>query len=159
MDRVESSTTMSSICNKVNEINLRVSKGALNYCNFLYVNEFQVFLIVIFFPTRKKISFPATLLLTSELTIERVLAFKYLGLTVNENLRWHVYINNLERKLACAYGILRGLRTTLPFHTKKLIYATLLQSHMNFMSHDTNLGICVVNCTPKRTGFTESSLA
>lgn len=80
--------------------------------------------------------------LTSNLTIKRVVSCKYLGLTIDENLRWTNHIENVEKKITSANAMLWKLREFLPFHTKKLIYDTLLQSHLHFMSPIWGLAAC-----------------
>lgn len=66
--------------------------------------------------------------------ISRVHSTKYLGLVVNENLTWSNHIDNLCKKLAPATGILWKLRNSLPFRSRKLVYDTLFQTHLNYMS-------------------------
>lgn len=85
------------------------------------------------FTRTRNVEPPGTIQLEDDVDIERVSSFKYLGLTINEKLDWSAHLTGLEKKLASANGILWKLRSSLTLPVKKLIYATLLQSHLNFM--------------------------
>jgi len=66
--------------------------------------------------------------------IKRVECMKYLGLLLDEHLKWDRHCGALESKLASISGILWKLKSKLPQVTKKLIYHTLFESHLNYMS-------------------------
>lgn len=67
---------------------------------------------------------------------------QYLGLTIDEHMRWNGHIVGLEKKLSSANGILWKLRSILPKQAKKLVYDTLFQSHLHFMSIIWGLASC-----------------
>ena len=81
----------------------------------------------------KNIQFPDELQISENHVISQVSTFKYLGLTIDNHMRWTDHIKGVEKKLASGNGILWKLRNILPTKIKKLIYSTLLQSHLNFM--------------------------
>ena len=66
--------------------------------------------------------------------IQRVHSTKYLGLTINENFTWNDHIEKVGKKLAPAAGILWKLKDVLPLHCRKVIYDSLLQSHLNYVT-------------------------
>jgi hypothetical protein len=68
-----------------------------------------------------------------EFRIERVKEMRYLGLIIDESLKWESHIKHVESKIANAAGILWKLRYTLPQDTKKRIYKALCESHINYM--------------------------
>ena len=80
------------------------------------------------------VNLPSSVMLAPELKVERVKSIKYLGLVMNENLSWATHIENVEKKLAPASGILWKLRHSLPQQTRRLIYDTLFQTHLNYMT-------------------------
>lgn len=89
---------------------------------------------MLFSSSRMKNDFPNEIMLSDTTTIKRVTSCKYLGLHIDEALKWSEHIAKLERKLAPANGVLWKLRHALPFTSKKLIYDTLFQSHLHYMS-------------------------
>lgn len=89
---------------------------------------------MVFSSSFDKIDFPHEIELSNNLVIRRVATFKYLGLIIDEHCRWFEQLHGLERKLAPANGILWKLRNVLPRNSKKLVYETLFQSHLNYMS-------------------------
>jgi hypothetical protein len=99
---------------------------------------------MIFSSSYTNIDSPWSISLSENLTIQRVTACKYLGLYIDEHLRWSEHLVQLEKKLTSANWILWKLRDFLPFHAKKLIYDSLFQSHLNFMSPVWGLASCIV---------------
>lgn len=99
----------------------------------MIVNEEKTNFMV--FTTRqKKIEPPDEIIIDSTLTIKRVKDCKYLGLILDENLQWNEHVNLVKRKLGPANGILWKLRKALPQKAKELVYNTLFQTHLNYMS-------------------------
>lgn len=65
--------------------------------------------------------------------IKRVREVRYLGLIIDENLKWEAHIRNVSSKISNATGILWKMRHVLPQETKKRIYKSLIESHLNYM--------------------------
>jgi hypothetical protein len=65
--------------------------------------------------------------------IKRVETAKYLGLIIDECLKWEQHIQHIEMKLCNAAGILWKLKNTLPLDIKKKIYKSLFETHLNYM--------------------------
>ena len=65
--------------------------------------------------------------------INRVYKARYLGLMLYCNLNWESHIQHVESKIANGAGILWKLRKELPQRIKKLVYFSLVQSHLNYM--------------------------
>jgi hypothetical protein len=84
--------------------------------------------------TKRQANLPTSVQLTPDVTIFRVCSAKYLGLTINETLRWNDHIQNTTGKVASATGALWKLRRVLPFEAKKLIYNSLIETFFNYMS-------------------------
>lgn len=88
---------------------------------------------VIFHSPFIKISDSSTIKIGNN-TIKRVECVKYLGLIMDQHLKWENHCQALESKLASISGIIWKLRSKLPQSTKKLIYKSLFESHLNYMS-------------------------
>lgn len=126
-------------CDNQNDEILRViqndMKPILNFFNQrgMILNALKTNYMV-FTSSFDKTEFPHEMALTPNLVIKRVRTFKYLGLIIDEHLRWIDHMHGLGKKLAPANGILWKLRNILPHNSKKLVYDTLFQSHLNYMS-------------------------
>ena len=66
-------------------------------------------------------------------TLEQVKNFKFLGLQLTETLDWSLHTKNICSKLSRNIGILRRLRCQLPPYIMKILYYTLIHSHLNYM--------------------------
>jgi hypothetical protein len=107
----------------------------------LILNAEKTF-FMLFFSVYKKIEYPFKIVLDPSTVLKRVTSTSHLGLLFDENLRWADHINKLEKKVASTNGIIWKLRKILPLHAKKLIYDTLLQSHLGYMSTLWGLASC-----------------
>lgn len=68
-----------------------------------------------------------------DFVLKRTDEFKYLGLILDESLKFDRHIAYVAGKTSSASGILWKLRHQLPQHIKKLIYQTLLETHLLYM--------------------------
>ena len=65
------------------------------------------------------------------LGINRVSNFKFLGLTINENITWDNHIKSITLKINRGLGILKLVKKYLPFQTRLTIYQSLISCHFN----------------------------
>ncbi len=65
-------------------------------------------------------------------SIERVYEFNFLGITLDDQLRWNKHIDKISNKMSRNIGILNSLKHFLPLSTKTLIYNSLISSHINY---------------------------
>ena len=63
--------------------------------------------------------------------IHRVVNFKFLGLCVNETLKWGDHIKFLSLKLSRAVGVMGRLRSILPHSTLLTLYHSFVSCHLN----------------------------
>jgi hypothetical protein len=84
--------------------------------------------------TKRKSELPTSIQLSSDIVIHRVKSVKYLGLVIDETLRWNEHIQIMSGKVASATGALWKLKKVLPLDTKKLIYSSLIETFFNYMS-------------------------
>jgi Reverse transcriptase (RNA-dependent DNA polymerase) len=90
----------------------------------------------------KKIEFPSSIEIAEGLEVKRVSTFKYLGLHLDESLRWHEHLNHLEKKLASTNGVLWKLRYFLSLDAKRAVFDALFQSHINYLVSLWGLAAC-----------------
>ena len=69
----------------------------------------------------------------ADFVVERVDSIKYLGLTLDSHLSWNVHVDQTASKIRSLVGILYRLKSRLPRDVKKLIYSSMVQSHLIYM--------------------------
>jgi exonuclease III len=89
---------------------------------------------MIFSSSYNKIENPKQLNLESGMIIKREKCCKYLGLLMDEHLRWNEHISHVEKKVSSCNAVLWKMRRLIPQKSKILIYDTLAQSHLMYMS-------------------------
>ena len=62
--------------------------------------------------------------------LSRCESAKYLGNTIESNLRWNLHIASLCKKLSQSAGIISKLRHFLNFETLKMLYHSFVKSHL-----------------------------
>ena len=62
--------------------------------------------------------------------IERVNIFNFLGITLDENVTWKPHISILSNKISKYSGILNRLKHYLPLHIMRMLYCSLVNSHL-----------------------------
>ncbi len=64
--------------------------------------------------------------------LRQVSVAKYLGMYIDENLRWDHHIDTLVKKILYKIGILRSLRNIVPIDTLKLMYNAIVLPHFDY---------------------------
>ena len=64
--------------------------------------------------------------------IERVSCFNFLGLTINEFMNWSSHSAKIANRISRTLGIMNRLKRYLPFSAMKLMYDSLILSHLQF---------------------------
>ena len=64
--------------------------------------------------------------------IEKVDEFNFLGLILDSNLNWKKHTEKIANKCSKMIGILNRLKYVLPLEIKKLLYNSLILSHINY---------------------------
>ena len=64
--------------------------------------------------------------------IERVTSFNFLGLTINEYMTWSDHSAKIANKISRTLGVMNRLKRFLPFSVMKLMYDSLILSHLQF---------------------------
>lgn len=68
----------------------------------------------------------------SNIKLEREKNIKFLGVMINENLKWNKHIKTIENKISKSIGIIYRIRQFLDFHSLKLLYFSHIHSQMNY---------------------------
>ena len=58
--------------------------------------------------------------------------FKYLGITIDANLKWNDQINNICRKMCNSLGIMRRIKPFVPQSSLVTIYNTVFLPHLDY---------------------------
>ena len=64
--------------------------------------------------------------------VQRVSNFNFLGVTINEHIDWSPHINKLSNKISRTLGVMNKLKRCLPHAIMKLMYNSLIQTHLYF---------------------------
>ena len=67
-------------------------------------------------------------------TLERVREMKYLGVTIDDKLKFNIHIDNVIKKIAKKYGILCRLNKELSTFSKIHLYKSIISPHLDFCS-------------------------
>ena len=62
--------------------------------------------------------------------MERINNFNFLGITLDENVTWKPNIGILSNKVSKYSGILNRLKHNLPLHIMRMLYCSLVNSHL-----------------------------
>ena len=83
-----------------------------------------------FHPSNKKL--PQLNIKIAQVNIEQVSTFNFLGITLDNHLTWKPHINSLSIKVSKNCGILHALKKFVPQHVLKLLYNSLVMSHLTY---------------------------
>ena len=71
-------------------------------------------------------------LMINNTLIEQVTEFNFLGLTVNEFMIWNSHTQKIANKISRTLGVMNRLKRYLPISAMKLMYDSLILSHLQF---------------------------
>ena len=71
-------------------------------------------------------------LMINNTLIEQVTEFNFLGLTVNEFMNWNSHTQKIANKISRTLGVMNRLKRYLPIPAMKLMYDSLILSHLQF---------------------------
>jgi hypothetical protein len=101
------------------------------HINKLSLNTSKTKCMIFHTRQRRLNNFIPKLSISGEL-IEHVSTFNFLGLTLDEHLTWNEHVNKISNKISREIGVLNKLKNYLPLSIMKLIYNSLIQSHLNY---------------------------
>ena len=87
---------------------------------------------MIFHPYQKDITGIIPNLFINGIEIERVISFNFLGITLDENITWKPHIAAIANKLSKYAGIFNKLKNYLPAYILRMLYCSLVNSHLSY---------------------------
>ena len=67
-----------------------------------------------------------------DIEIERASAFKRIGIFFDEDMSWKRHTDTLSNKLSTYTGILNKLKHYLPLYIRRMLYVSIVNSHLNY---------------------------
>lgn len=101
---------------------LRLNRLTVNIAKTQFIN---------FRAPRKKI--PKVSLDFNGTKIEECSSVKYLGLYISNTLNWNEHVDHVARKIVPVIGVMKKIRYKIPSHILRLIYFSLVHSHLNYL--------------------------
>ena len=59
-------------------------------------------------------------------------SFKLVGVHIDDSLKWHHHVEHIKQKINAALGMMRRSKRVIPQAIKKMIYNSLIQSHLGY---------------------------
>ena len=125
-------TTLTS--NKKENNSNEINDGLNKVSEWLDLNKLSLNInktkFMLFHPQNKVVQ-PPNIKIKSK-NIELVDEFDFLGIVLDSQLRWNAHINKISKKLSKANGILSKIKNTVPKSTLKILYFSLVNSHLDY---------------------------
>ena len=99
------------------------------YYNSLSLNVDKTKYMV--FSHRNKTNETLTLKINN-MPIQKIEYFNFLGITIHQNLTWHLHTNKLINKLSQTLGVLNQFKHFLPPYVLRTLYNSLVQPHLSY---------------------------
>ena len=100
------------------------------HCNGLALNlkktKYMIF-------SRNKADLPSPLLI-SQMPIERKTETKFLGVIIDDSLKWTRHVKTVLSKMSRYIGIMYKIKKLIPLRARLQIYHSFIQSHINYCS-------------------------
>ena len=81
--------------------------------------------------SRNRVNVDVSVVIDDE-TIDRVREIKYLGVIIDDKLKFNSHIDNVIKKIAKKYGILCRLKNDLTIASKIQLYKSIISPHLDF---------------------------
>ena len=85
---------------------------------------------MVFYQPQRNVSIPNLIL--DNTSVQIVDTFNFLGISLNQNMRWDSHINKISNKIPRAIGIINQMKKILPFNILLILYKTLILPHINY---------------------------
>ena len=127
-------TTLFCDFDNINNTEETINDELIKLTEWLGCNQFSLNVnktkFMLFHSNKKAVNYPN--LLINNINIENVAEFNFLGIQLNQNLKWKTHQNHVSLKLTKTIGILNRLKHELPLPILKTIYNTLFLPHLNY---------------------------
>ena len=67
-------------------------------------------------------------------SIKETDSIKYLGVTVDRDLKWNSHISGVKKKASAGIACLRKISPSIPINTRKLLFNALVRPHLDYCS-------------------------
>ena len=125
--------TLPTHTSTVNEL---LNNKLANIYEWLTVNRLSLNLTktkyMVFHPIQKYISSLVPTVIINGIQIEKVNNFNFLGVRLVSNLKWDGHIKLLASKLGKYSGILNKLKRYIPIDILRILYCSMVNSHLNY---------------------------
>jgi hypothetical protein len=123
---------------KNEKIDEKVRSDMKIICEFLNqrklaLNKTKTFFMVVH-SQYMKINDESMIRIDENFEMKRLQTAKYLGLIIDQNLKWDAHCQHLESKLSRASGMLWKVKNKLPMFIRKTLYHSLFESHLLYMN-------------------------
>lgn len=68
----------------------------------------------------------------NNVNIEKVSEIRFLVVTLDETLTWKSHILHVKNKMAKSLFILNKVKYSLPYHTMKMLYCSMILPYLNY---------------------------
>ena len=119
------------------ELEKTVNKELKKLCLWLNVNRLALNVgktNFVIFRANKPLTHNVTLIMNKK-ALDQKDNVKYLGVLIDEHLRWNYHISNISKKISRGVGILGKLRNFMDTDLLKTIYYCLVYSHLSYGVH------------------------
>ena len=87
---------------------------------------------MVFHYKQRNIKYLAPKLKINNICIEKVKSFNLLGITIDENMTYKMHKQKVASKLAQTIGTMKRLKNFLPSYVMKILYNSLITSHLSY---------------------------
>ena len=85
---------------------------------------------MLFHTPQRQVRYPV--LYIDDIPVEFVNSFNFLGIILDDNLKWNSHINMIAKKISKTIGIMKKLKKYLPTSVLLNIYNALVSPHLNY---------------------------
>jgi hypothetical protein len=136
----DDTTISSTLCSfssndNINQTAVFINSELSKLSDWLSINKLSLNVektkLMIFRYSQRVLSHVPTLKINN-VDIERVTDFNFLGITLNESLSWHSHTSKIAGKISRTIGVMNRLKHILPQCALKLMYHSLILSHLQY---------------------------
>ena len=114
----------------------KINDGLNSISNWLKLNKLSLNIekskAMLFHTVNKRVKYPDIYI--DNIKINFTDEFNFLGLILDNNLKWNLHINFIGKKISKIVGIMNKLKNSLPNHALYNIYNALILPHLNYCS-------------------------
>ena len=141
--------TRANVANSVQDVTNNLQSDLCNVSDWLDANKLSLHIgktscmLLCSRQKRQHISDPKLNLTLHDQVIVQAESYKYLGITLDQNLTFSIHVENVIKKINRSLGVLKRTSSFLPLSNRVILYNTLVLPHFDYCStlwdvcHDT----------------------